>query len=123
MLGLGAIGCAAGFFLYNWVSQDLPDLDRILDFKAAQATTILARDGSVLGTLSHEKRYVITLDDMPKYLPMAFLAIEDSAFYQHPGINPLAILRAMLVNFERGTKSQGGSTITQQIVKQLLLSS
>lgn len=123
MLGLGAIVCAAGFFLYNWVSQDLPDLDRILDFKAAQATTILARDGSVLGTLSHEKRYVITLDDMPKYLPMAFLAIEDSAFYQHPGINPLAILRAMLVNFERGTKSQGGSTITQQIVKQLLLSS
>ncbi len=123
LLGLGAIGCAAGFFLYNWVSQDLPDLDRILDFKAAQATTILARDGSVLGTLSHEKRFVITLDDMPKYLPMAFLAIEDSAFYQHPGINPLAILRAFLVNFERGTKSQGGSTITQQIVKQLLLSS
>lgn len=123
ILGLGAIGAAAGFFLYNWVSQDLPDINRILDFKAAQASTILARDGSVLGTLSHEKRFVITLDEMPKYLPMAFLAIEDSAFYQHPGINPLAILRAMLVNFERGTKSQGGSTITQQIVKQLLLSS
>ncbi len=123
MLGLCAIGAAAGFFLYNWVSQDLPDINRILDFKAAQASTILARDGSVLGTLSHEKRFVITLDEMPKYLPMAFLAIEDSAFYQHPGINPLAILRAMLVNFERGTKSQGGSTITQQIVKQLLLSS
>ena len=117
------IGVAAGFLLYNWLTQDLPDLDRITEFKAPQATTILARDGSVIGMLYHEKRFVITLDDMPKYLPMAFLAIEDSAFYQHPGINPLAIVRAMLVNFERGTKSQGGSTITQQLVKQLLLSS
>ena len=59
---------------------------------------------------------------MPKYLPMSFLAIEDSSFYEHPGINPVAILRALLVNFSRGTKSQGGSTITQQLVKQLLLS-
>ncbi len=117
------IGVAAGFLLYNWITQDLPDLDRITEFQAPQATTILARDGSVIGMLYHEKRFVITLDDMPKYLPMAFLAIEDSAFYQHPGINPLAIVRAMLVNFERGTKSQGGSTITQQLVKQLLLSS
>ncbi len=117
------IGAAAGFLLYNWLTQDLPDLDRITEFRAPQATTILARDGSVIGMLYHEKRFVITLDDMPKYLPMAFLAIEDSAFYQHPGINPLAIVRAMLVNFERGTKSQGGSTITQQLVKQLLLSS
>ena len=117
------IGVVAGLLLYNWLTQDLPDLDRITSFKAPQATTILARDGSLLGMLYHEKRFVITLDDMPKYLPMAFLAIEDSSFYQHPGINPLAILRAMLVNFERGTKSQGGSTITQQLVKQLLLTS
>ncbi|MDO5537318.1 MAG: PBP1A family penicillin-binding protein [Desulfovibrionaceae bacterium] len=123
VIAVGVIGAAAGYFLYNWVSQDLPDLDRITEFKAPQATTILARDGSVLGMLYHEKRFLITLDDMPKYLPMAFLAIEDSSFYQHPGINPLAILRAFLVNFERGTKSQGGSTITQQLVKQLLLSS
>ncbi len=123
IVAVAVMGAAAGFLLYNWVSQDLPDLDRITEFKAPQSTTILARDGSVLGMLYHEKRFVITLDDMPKYLPMAFLAIEDSSFYQHPGINPLAILRAFLVNFERGTKSQGGSTITQQLVKQLLLSS
>ncbi len=114
---------ATAFFVYNWISRDLPDLDRIIAFKAPQATTILARDGSLLGTLYHEKRFLITLDDMPKFLPMAFLAIEDSSFYQHPGINPLAIARALLVNFSRGTKSQGGSTITQQIIKQLLLTS
>ncbi len=123
ILGLGAIAAAAAFFLYTWVSKDLPDIDRVLDFRAAQASTVLARDGSIMGVLSHEKRFVITLDDMPKYLPMAFLAIEDSSFYQHPGINVFAIVRAALVNMERGTTSQGGSTITQQIVKQLLLSS
>lgn len=117
------IGASAVALLFLWVSRDLPDLDGIMNFQAAQATTVYARDGSVLGTICHEKRFVITLDDMPKYLPMAFLAIEDSSFYEHPGINPLAIVRAMLVNIERGTKSQGGSTITQQLVKQLLLTS
>lgn len=118
--GILLVVCAV--FLFVWVSRDLPDLDKITHFDASQTTTIYARDGSVLGTLSHEKRFVIGLNDMPKYLPMSFLAIEDSSFYEHPGINPLAIVRAVLVNFSRGTKSQGGSTITQQLVKQLLLS-
>ncbi len=123
VFALGVMGCAAIFLLYNWVTQDLPDLKRLTSYEAPQATTILARDGSLLGMLYHEKRFVITLDDMPEYLPMAFLAIEDSMFYEHPGINPLAIIRASLVNLERGTTSQGGSTITQQLVKQILLTS
>ncbi len=120
---LSFLGLAAAFFLYTWVAKDLPDISKITRYDASQTTTIYARDGSLLGTLAHEKRFVITLGDMPKYLPQAFLAIEDSSFYEHPGINPLAIVRAMIVNFQRGTTSQGGSTITQQLVKQLLLSS
>lgn len=121
-LTCGILVVVCVIFLFVWVSRDLPELDKITKFDASQTTTIYARDGSVLGTLSHEKRFIITLSDMPKYLPMSFLAIEDSSFYEHPGINPVAILRALLVNFSRGTKSQGGSTITQQLVKQLLLS-
>ena len=117
------IGASAVVLLFYWVSRDLPDMESVIDFKAPQATIVYARDGSVLGTICHEKRFLITLDEMPAYLPQAFLAIEDSSFYEHPGINPLAILRALLVNIERGTKSQGGSTITQQLVKQLLLTS
>ena len=84
---------------------------------------MLARDGSVLGTICRERRYELPLEDMPDQLVKAVLAIEDASFYLHPGVNPLAIVRAFLVNLARGLKSQGGSTITQQLVKQLLLSS
>ena len=92
-LTCGILVVVCVIFLFVWVSRDLPELDKITKFDASQTTTIYARDGSVLGTLSHEKRFIITLSDMPKYLPMSFLAIEDSSFYEHPGINPVAILR------------------------------
>jgi len=60
---------------------------------------------------------------MPEYLPKAFLAAEDSTFYQHEGVDISAIFRAMIKNLQRGGIKQGGSTITQQIIKRLLLSS
>ncbi len=116
---LGGIAVAA---LVYWASRDLPELDRIADFAPPQATTVLARDGSILGSLYHEKRYTVPLKGMSRYIPMAFLAAEDDSFYQHDGINPVAILRAAIINFQRGRTAQGGSTITQQVVKQLLLS-
>ncbi|WP_297228845.1 transglycosylase domain-containing protein, partial [uncultured Desulfovibrio sp.] len=90
--GLGAAGVVAT--LFYWASRDLPDLDRLISYDAPQATTILARDGSILGTLAHEKRYDIKLTDMSRYLPMAFLAAEDDNFYTHPGIDIVAIIRA-----------------------------
>lgn len=58
---------------------------------------------------------------MPKMLPKAFLAAEDAEFYEHEGVNPVAIFRAFLINLQSGTKRQGGSTITQQVIKRLLL--
>ena len=119
---LALLACAGGLLLW-WASHDLPDLARLTGYRAPQATTVLARDGSVLGTICRERRYELALEDMPDQLVKAVLAIEDASFYLHPGVNPLAILRAFLVNLARGLKSQGGSTITQQLVKQLLLSS
>ena len=118
----GVLSCAAAAALVHWASRDLPDLDRIASFAPPQATTVLARDGSILGSLYHEKRYTVPLKGMSRYIPMAFLAAEDDSFYQHDGINPVAILRAAIINFQRGRTAQGGSTITQQVVKQLLLS-
>lgn len=76
-----------------------------------------------MGTLYHEKRYVIGLKDMSRYLPMAFLAAEDDSFYQHMGVDPVAILRAAINNLRKGRQGEGGSTITQQLIKQLLLTS
>ncbi|MDR2573128.1 MAG: PBP1A family penicillin-binding protein [Desulfovibrio sp.] len=118
LLGGGAVA-----LLFYWASRDLPNITRITDYTPLLATTVLARDGSQLGVFYHEKRYPIGLGDMPRYLPLAFLAAEDAAFYSHPGIDPTAIIRAILTNFRYGSNRSGGSTITQQIVKQLLLSS
>lgn len=121
VLILGLCGGAAVAMLFYWASRDLPNIKRIADFNPPQATTILARDGSPLGSLYHEKRYMVPLSQMSRYLPMAFLAAEDDGFYRHGGVDPIAITRAALINMQRGSASQGGSTITQQIIKQLLL--
>lgn len=115
-------GGAAATLLY-WASRDLPNISKISDYNPPQATTILARNGETLGTLYHEKRYVISLKEMSKYLPMSFLAAEDDGFYRHMGVDPIAILRAAINNFRKGHAGEGGSTITQQLIKQLLLTS
>ena len=115
-------GGAAAMLLY-WASRDLPNITRIADYNPPQATTVLARDGSVLGLLYHEKRFVIGLKDMSRFLPMSFLAAEDDSFYRHMGVDPLAIARAAINNFRKGRAGEGGSTITQQLIKQLLLTS
>lgn len=118
LLGGGAVA-----LLFYWASRDLPNINRIADYAPPLATTVLARDGSQLGVLCHEKRFLVGLGDVSRFLPLAFLAAEDDAFYHHSGIDPVAVVRAALTNFRTGTKGSGGSTITQQIIKQLLLSS
>ena len=82
MLGAGAVAA-----LFYWASRDLPSVTRIEDYNPPQATTVLARNGETLGTLCHEKRYVISLKEMSPFLPKAFLAAEDDSFYQHMGVD------------------------------------
>lgn len=115
------VGVASAFALYKWAISDLPSFSKIADYRPAQVTTVLARDGSLIGQFYREKRFLIGLDEMPKHLPLAFLAVEDSEFYQHPGVNLMAIGRAFIANMQAGGISQGGSTITQQVVKRLML--
>lgn len=110
-----------GYGLYRWATNDLPSFSKIADYRPAQVTTVLARDGSLIGQFYREKRYVIGMNEMAKHLPLAFLAVEDSEFYEHPGVNLTAIFRAFIANLKSGGISQGGSTITQQVVKRLML--
>ena len=118
---IGALGAAAAVAVYSWASQDLPSFSRVTDYRPLLVTTVYARDGSVMGYFSKERRFLVPLSAMTKYLPMAFLAIEDDKFYQHDGINFMAILRASIKNFQAGYAKEGGSTITQQVVKRLVL--
>lgn len=118
VLGIGGL-----VFLYNWAASDLPGFKKITDYKPPLVTTVYANDNQVLGYFYKEKRFLVTLGQMSPWLPKAFLAAEDASFYEHEGVDLTAIARAFVINIKAGHVKQGGSTITQQIIKRLLLSS
>ncbi len=111
------------FFLFN-VFKDLPSPKKLLSYEIPQTTKILDRKGSLLYEIyTEQNRTLVKLSDVPIYLRQATIAIEDKDFYRHKGINPIGgILRALKETLFR-QHLQGGSTITQQLVKTALLSS
>ncbi len=115
-------GGFAGLYFYNRLNRDLPRIEKLSDYKPKAVSRILGDDGTLLAEIWDERRYPVSLEEIPLHVKNAFLAAEDSSFYEHGGIDFLSILRAAWVNLtSRGTR-QGASTITQQIVKELLLS-
>jgi penicillin-binding protein 1A len=116
---LAAAGGAAG--LYFWAASDLPGFKTITDYNPPLVTTVYTRNGEVLGHFYKEKRFLVTMDQISHWVPKAFLAAEDSSFYQHEGVDISAIFRAFVKNLKAGHVVQGGSTITQQVIKRLLL--
>lgn len=114
----------AGLFAtwgYFYLVRDLPRMSRIEDYQPPAVTRVLARDGSLLAEFFSEKRYPVKLAEVPDRVRKAFLAAEDASFYTHHGIDPISILRAAYKNLESRETKQGASTITQQVVKNLLL--
>lgn len=103
------------------VALKIPDIRSVSHYRPLQTTLFVDRNGEVVHRLYKENRRVISLSQMPKLLPRAFVAAEDGRFYDHPGLDWLSVLRAFVVNIKRGSKAQGGSTITQQVARSLLL--
>ncbi|HYI44888.1 MAG TPA: transglycosylase domain-containing protein [Actinomycetota bacterium] len=103
--------------------EDLPTLsDADLRFRLAQSSKIFDADGQLITTLHKtENRTIISLKRMPKYVREAVIAIEDERFYQHKGVDVRAIARALLANVASGEIREGGSTITQQYVKNVII--
>lgn len=119
---LGAIaGSAAIFLTYKYYSQDLPKIATLGDYKPALVSEIYADDLTKIGEFAHERRILAPLSDMPDMLLKAFIAAEDARFYKHQGIDFMSIFRAFVKNITEGKIRQGGSTITQQVVKSFLL--
>ena len=104
------------------LSDDLPPVAELLDYRPPTATRVYAADGSQIAEFYQERRYLVPLADVPPHVRNAFVAAEDASFYTHRGIDPSGIARAILANWQKGGIAQGASTITQQVVKQLLLS-
>ena len=122
LLGLLLVlGLGAGVGVYLWVTKDLPQVEEISDYRPSLTTTVYTTNDEVLGYLAREKRFLRSLDQMNEVVPKCFLAAEDHAFYEHEGIDLAGILRAAVKNIKAGSIVQGGSTITQQVIKALLL--
>lgn len=120
-----------GFFITTgatllWVSTlKVPDLQSFDQRKITQSTKIYDRTGEILLFDVHEnvKRTIVPLDSISRNIKNAAVAIEDAEFYEHIGIKPMAFLRAILINIKDREFSQGGSTITQQVIKNSVLTS
>src|SRR5699024_9725169 len=86
-------------------------------------TTIETADGTVIGTLYEENRVPVSIHEIPKHVQDAFIAIEDRRFYEHNGVDFKSIVRAIYRDLVAGSKVEGASTITQQLSKNLFLTS
>jgi len=111
------VGSALAWFLL----LDIPDIKSIKDYRPQVATVILDRNGVPVDAIAKQYRIVTPLQKLPPLLPKAFVAAEDARFWEHPGLDVWSILRAAINNLRSGRRSQGGSTITQQVTRALLL--
>lgn len=112
-----AAGLATGAYFRL---QSLPDVRKLAYYDPHERSEILTADGQVLKQIfGEENRKVVTLKDIPVHVRNAVLAIEDARFKEHTGIDPIGIMRAIKANMESNDVVQGGSTITQQVVKNL----
>ncbi|WP_039902546.1 transglycosylase domain-containing protein [Methylobacterium sp. GXF4] len=119
VLGLWAVIGIAGLIAYH--ASQLPPIDQLAVPKRPPNIAILASDGSLLANRGETGGRVVSIKELPPYLPRAFVAIEDRRFYQHFGVDPVGILRAIGQNLTRRGVAQGGSTLTQQLAKNLFL--
>ncbi len=120
---IALLGAAA---LYVWLDrtilQSLPtDLSGVRDLRPPTSVTVHAADGSEIDEFYLERRIWVPIDELPPYVWKAFLEAEDQNFFEHPGVDLPGIVRAMLINLAAGEVRQGGSTLTQQLTKNLLV--
>ena len=118
-LTLGFIGAG---FIYFYFSKDLPDVRQLKVYQPSTITQIYSDSDDKIAEFYIEKRIIVELENIPLSLKQATLAVEDSNFYYHFGIDPKAIFRAFLTNIKAGRVVEGGSTITQQLTKTMFLS-
>ncbi|WP_346296276.1 penicillin-binding protein [Rhodopseudomonas sp. P1] len=117
--GIWAVLAVVGVMV--WVGAHLPPIQSLEIPKRPPTITIVADDGSTMAVRGEQAGTNVALKELPPYLPKAFIAIEDRRFYQHFGVDPLGIARAAVTNVLHRGVSQGGSTLTQQLAKNLFL--
>ncbi|QIW80410.1 PBP1A family penicillin-binding protein [Bacillus tequilensis] len=121
LLILFVLGVVGGAVTFAVMISDAPKLDES-KLKTPYSSTIYDKNGKEIAEYGSEKRSYVSIDEIPDVVKEAFIATEDARFYEHHGIDPVRIGGALVANFTDGFGAEGGSTITQQVVKNSLLS-
>ena len=119
---LGCLTLVGGLWIVQGLLSDLPSLKSIDDYSPPVTSRVLDRNGRIIGEFYIERRNLVPMEEIPQHTRMAFVSAEDGNFFRHGGIDFVSIGRAAWVDLTEGRIKQGGSTITMQLVKQLLLS-
>lgn len=121
---LSVAGAIGFLFLLSYYSKDLPGYEQLKNYYPATVTRLYSGDGRMIAEYATQRRVFVPIKAIPKRLVEAFIAAEDQNFYRHSGVDLTSILRAVIFNVSklRGNNVSGGSTITQQVVKNFLLS-
>ncbi len=121
LLTLCILGLVAGGMLYFHLKSELPSVETLKTVELQQPMQIYTADGKLIGEVGEQRRIPVKLSEVPQRLIDAFLATEDSRFYDHHGLDPIGIARALFVAVNNGGASQGASTITQQLARNFFL--
>ncbi|MGC8588343.1 MAG: penicillin-binding protein 1A [Hydrogenobaculum sp.] len=109
-----------GVYVYS-VSIGLPDVRALENWHPPEASMVYDSSGKLIGTIGAQNRIYVTINKIPKIVQDAFVSAEDKTFYHNIGIDPASIIRALIIDVEKGKAVEGGSTITQQLAKNLFL--
>ena len=123
LLTLFILGCVAVGMAYVQFKSELPDVESLKTVELQQPMQIYTSDGKLIGEVGEQRRIPVKLENIPEKLIQAVLATEDSRFYEHHGLDPIGIARALMVTINKGGTSQGASTITQQLARNFFLTS
>lgn len=115
------LGLVAGGVFYFHLKSSLPSVESLKTVELQQPMQIYTADGKLIGEVGEQRRIPVKLENVPQRLQDAFLATEDSRFYEHHGLDPIGIARAIYVAVSNGGASQGASTITQQLARNFFL--
>ncbi|MBE5215543.1 peptidoglycan glycosyltransferase/peptidoglycan DD-transpeptidase MrcA [Pectobacterium sp. A535-S3-A17] len=116
------LGAASIYGLFRYIEPQLPDVATLKDVRLQTPMQVYSANGELIAQFGEKRRIPLKLDQIPPELVHAFIATEDSRFYDHHGVDPVGIIRAASIALTSGHASQGASTITQQLARNFFLS-
>lgn len=116
------LGAASIYGMYQYIEPQLPDVATLKDVRLQTPMQVFSADGELIAQFGEKRRIPLRLDQIPPQLVHAFVATEDSRFYEHHGVDPVGIMRAASIALMSGHATQGASTITQQLARNFFLS-